>query len=318
MSRIINFLSEGDSMKKVNKTLLIKHKVNHNGDNIFTQNARLLQSLWREQLTDISCGYGNYFCNSVPKSSNFLTYGIYKVVQDTLKNKESGAVIDKSRLFYNLLSSQPLAFNLFGELKNNLDLATKVFYELGLLQKNNKVDDIIFEHSPGRNNKDFIEDKTAFDVFIKYSDLDDHNGFIGIEVKYAEDMKDKPSSHKDKYDEVAQRSGIFDKNNYDKLKQKPIQQIWREHLLCLSIIQNQHIDGKYLFIYPQDNIQCENAIKQYKECLKSDVENTYFIAITLEKIIETIRQVSDKKSTNSWFEIFYQRYLDFSKIDELN
>lgn len=131
-------------------------------------------------------------------------------------------------------------------------------------------------------------------------------------------MKNEPSSHKSKYDEIAHQSGVFDIKNYDKLKQKPIQQIWRDHLLCLSIIQNQHIDGKYLFIYPRDNIQCENAINIYKDCLKLDVENTYFIAVTLEKIIKAISQVSEEESVNSWFNIFYDRYLNFKRINELS
>lgn len=57
----------------------------------------------------------------------FLTNGIFEIVKFEVKNKHiDGKVIKEPRIWNNLLSSQPLAFNLYGELKRDLELATSV------------------------------------------------------------------------------------------------------------------------------------------------------------------------------------------------
>jgi hypothetical protein len=72
---------------------------------------------------------------------NFLTERIFKLVKKEVLNRdengkevlngdEKGRVIMQPRIWENLLSSQPLAFNLFGELVDNLGLATRVFQDL--------------------------------------------------------------------------------------------------------------------------------------------------------------------------------------------
>jgi hypothetical protein len=93
-----------------------------------------------------------------------------------------------------LLSSQPLAFNLFDELKRNGTLATKVFKELYPNLEIERIENIVFEHSPGRKDLKYTGDSSAFDVFIEYSTKSEKLSFLGIEVKYAEHLKDKPTS----------------------------------------------------------------------------------------------------------------------------
>ena len=72
-------------------------------------------------------------------------------------------MIDVDRLFVNALSSMPLAFNLFGSLALDLDLATKVWQRL-LPDFVHHVMSIGFEHSPGRGDSRFLGDRTAFDA----------------------------------------------------------------------------------------------------------------------------------------------------------
>jgi hypothetical protein len=55
---------------------------------------------------------------------NYLTDGIRGTLRDALSDPEK--VIVKPRIHDDLLSSQPLCFNLFGELKQDLSLASSV------------------------------------------------------------------------------------------------------------------------------------------------------------------------------------------------
>src|SRR5258708_4957582 len=94
--------------------------------------------------------------------------------------------------------SQPLCFNLFGELAENRELASRVLRRLsgGRVAA---VTEIEFEHSPGRGDaKRFTGDRSAFDTTTA-----DTRGFAGIEVKYHEDLDDSPSPHRERYDEIA-------------------------------------------------------------------------------------------------------------------
>lgn len=56
------------------------------------------------------------------------------------------------------MSSQPLAFNLFGELKLNLALVTLVFKDLYSERQIDRITAIEFEYSPGRGNPKYTGD----------------------------------------------------------------------------------------------------------------------------------------------------------------
>ena len=64
---------------------------------------------------------------------NFLTenaLAALKLTQNERKTHDFD-LLEEDRLFNNLLSSQPLCFNFFGELKMDLDLATEVVGRAG-------------------------------------------------------------------------------------------------------------------------------------------------------------------------------------------
>jgi len=300
------------------KELRKKYHTDYSDKSPFASKARLLQSIWREDKGLEFAKYGNLLNEEFAKKTgvNFLTKSIYKIVKKEVRNKnKKGKVIQEPRIWNNLLSSQPLAFNLFGELKLNRELATKVFKNLYPNKNIKKITKIKFEYSPGRKNKKYTGDSSAFDVFVKYRTKQDEKGFLGIEVKYAEDLSDKPSSHKENYENISISSKIFEMSNLDKLKEKPIQQIWRDHLLALSlfITNDNYSIGDFIYLYPKDNINCEEGIIKYKQTFKEDVE-CYFLPLTLEKLVETIKKYCD----DNWIAEFENRYLKFDKIRNVN
>lgn len=143
------------------RELLERHEVAVGTDNAFQQRARLLQALWREA-RGLPAGVrrpGAPLGSRLPlllakeELSNFLTDNIRRAVRDRVATKQagSGQLIDEDRLYADLLSSQPLCFNLFGELHADLELATRVFSEPWPLRVET-VTAVRFEHSPGRGD----------------------------------------------------------------------------------------------------------------------------------------------------------------------
>lgn len=114
--------------------------------------------------------------------ANFMTDTVREVVRSEVLDpiRCHGKIYRAPRVFEDLLSSQPLCFNSFGELQRDLDLASRVFRSL-LLRPDVRVTAIDFEHSPGRGEVRFTGDSSAFDVFVSFTAGAEH-GFVGIEV----------------------------------------------------------------------------------------------------------------------------------------
>ena len=300
---------------KPDKELRKKYETDYYDKTDFASNARLLQSIWRAENGFEFEKYGNFLKLDFAKETgaNFLTNGIFEIVKLEVKNKHiDRKVIQEPRIWNNLLSSQPLAFNLFGELKINKELTTTIFKKLYPERNLKRVTAIEFEYSPGRKNQKYTGDSSAFDVFIEYETVKDKKGFFGIEVKYAEDLNDEPSTHKNTYETISSASGIFEMTNINRLKEKPIQQIWRDHILTLSLFvtNNDYEIGDFIYLYPSENLNCKSGIEKYKSTFKESIEN-YFKPLTIEKLVETIKiHCSDK-----WIIDFENRYLKFEKIE---
>ena len=297
---------------KPNKELRIKYHTDYSDKSQFASNARLLQSIWREEKGYKFIKYGNFLEEEFAKQSgkNFLTKEIFEIVKEEVKNKHiEGKVISEPRIWNNLLSSQPLAFNLFGQLKLDLSLATIVFKSLYFERKIKEVSDIKFEYSPGRKSLKYTGDSSAFDVFIEYKNTSNQLCFFGIEVKYAEDLNDKPATHKESYVSISEKANIFDLSMLNKLKEKPIQQIWRDHLLALSLFvtNTDYYKGDFIYLYPNDNTNCAEGIKQYQSTFTT--EENFFSPLTIEKLVDIIKTNCSEK----WIRDFEDRYLNFEK-----
>ena len=93
-------------------------------------------------------------------------------------------------------------------------------------------------------------DRSAFDVYVSFSSADNKKGFIGIEVKYHENLIGAASPHKDRYDQIADQMGCFKESNREDLKDQPLQQIWRDHLLAgIHRIADGFEEGFFVFLY---------------------------------------------------------------------
>lgn len=232
--------------------------------------------------------------------ANYLTDGIRSVVRAEVDNTQK--VYKAPRIYDGLLSSQPLCFNVFGELALDHELAGKVVG--GLLGKPVRVTTVEFEHSPGRWTPRFTDDGSAFDVFIAY-EAEGKHGFLGIEVKYVENLDNEEARHRSRYDEITRAIGIFDPAASSKLRRRPLEQLWRDHLLACSMLLDPDSgfdEGRFVVLHPEGNTVVADAVSGYRACLLDDAT---FTAWTLEQVLGVL----DEVGAGEWVAEVRERYV---------
>ena len=304
--------------------VLKAHHVSVPDDSRFRAAARLLQALWREER---SLPIGSHrdmkgtrrklgsriHARSGTAGANFLFPEIADLARRELIYREVGAFIDEDRLMTNLLSSQPLCFNLFGALKLDMEKANLLFRSL-FPDYVQHVQAIQFEHSPGRGNPAFTQDGSAFDVFVSCVTPDGEAAFIAIEMKYSETLMSAPlAALRPRYDELSATLPVFRDPAAPALRQAPLQQLWREHMLSRAMVDNcRYSQGRFVVIYPEQNLSCEAATNAYQRQLVSpDPAVTGFQAVTLESCVASLKAVGDDRTASA----LHARYLDFGRLE---
>lgn len=229
----------------VSPEVLEAHQVLVGGDNAFQRRARLLQALWREeQRFPVGLHRGAALGSRLAMPGarehlwNYLSEGARDAVTAEVlaPDRDTDKLYSQPRIFEDLLSSQPRCFNLFGELRADLDLATSVCAGLWP-DRVAEVTGVEFEHSPGRGDPRYLGNRSAHDVLVRYRSPSGATGFLGVEVKYHENLRVKAATHKPRYDEVAEAAGCFRPDALEELRHPPLQQLWLDHLLALSMVQ---------------------------------------------------------------------------------
>lgn len=208
------------------------------------------------------------------------------------------------RIFEDLLSSQPLAFNLFGELALNLERATHVARRLWP-ERVASVSSVEFEWSPGRWDARYLDNGTAADVAIFHTTPRGGTGVVFVETKYHEDLSGDDDDLKPRYFEVARASGMFVDDRIDALTRGPLQQLWFDHLLALATQStDRHESALFVVAYPEINERCGDAVRRYREALTPGGAAT-FEARTLEDLVGLIGELVGE----AWEGEFRARYL---------
>ncbi len=294
--------------------LLAKHHVLVRTDGPFQRRARLLQARWRERErlpigTHRGSPLGSRLAMPFAQETlaNYLTETVRDVVRHEVLDPARSAhkLYQQPRIFEDLLSSQPLCFNLFAQLQADLPLASRVFSEL-LATPGLQVRAVEFEHSPGRGEPRFTGDHSAFDVFLPYTTRAGKHGFVAIEVKYAESLNAKPARHRKRYDDVAEAMRVFEPSKLADLREAPLEQFWRDHLLAGSMVLDGRAGyerGTFAIVYPSANVPVAAAVASYETCLRHADD---FKAITLETLLATI----ERHGSGDWLHRVAHRYLD--------
>ena len=279
-----------------------------------------MQSLWRERQELPAGSHRDELLGSrippehgqPPRLANYMTAAAKDQVQRAVADSNrTGALLARPRLWVDLLSSQPLCFNLFGDLASDLVLATRALQRLW--PDIEEVTRISFEFSPGRDNRQYTGNRSAFDVFVDYVSRTGPR-FLGIEVKYHEDLKTSPAGDPtDRYSALALGTGAFDPLWLPALARPPLQQLWLDHLLALrmrEVDSDRYVGGKFVLLYPQANTKCSEASSTYRQAV---IDTTSWDARTLEEVITAIRSAAAGDAR--WPEELYRRYLDLDQVD---
>jgi hypothetical protein len=308
----------------VPETTLRAHQVHERYDTRFRACARLLQSLVRERVRLPVGSYTNAKgrrrklgsrLTELPAKAgaNFLSPEIARLAYRELAYREPGAMIDGNRVWSNMLSSMPMAFNLFGPLKLN-PKAAEQFVAALFPEIAGQVTHILFEHSPARGDETFTADGSAFDVFIGLKREDGTRAFVAVEVKYAEGMTEPEPRHRARWDDLSMSAGLYQDPDAPELRKNPLQQLWREHMLAHTMVANGLYDaGTFVLIAPKLNNDVQRGASAYAKHLAEPAGPVGFVNLTLEDAAEAVKAAGLPDVAQA----FVGRYLDFTPVHDL-
>lgn len=241
---------------------------------------------------------------------NYLTPDVGMLVREEYQSnlrvtdRRFRKMLGYPRLFEDLLSSQPLCFNLFGPLKLDLGLATDVAKRLWP-ERVDRVTAVHFEFSPGRWDARYLDNGTAADVLIEHTLPGAGRGVIAIEVKYHEDLRGKTNRMKPRYADIYCDSGAFIGDIPAALARPPLQQILLDHLLALAMRETDRLDSAlFVLTAPAENAAVTHAIDCYGKLLDPSTTPTMQY-LTLEDLVSAVVLASSSR----WITDFSVRYL---------
>ena len=301
----------------------------HKGDSEFVAKCRLLQSIYRVEIGEdegyIQRGskryfYGNYIMNGDKTGKNFLEDYIFDYAKERVNNRKHYETINEERLFNNLLSSQPMAFNLFCPLeemrKEDESSATDILRAALPDYNINKVTKIDLEFIPD-NFKELTNDLTAMDAIIEFTDNDGIPSFIAIETKYSENLGTNEASDKGKGKEKAIETikslRIFQSEIENRITSKEVAltQIYRNFLLSETYGIDQNKKAYSIVLAPKENLTTANEVNSLKNELKEEYKYKISSVYLKDFVLKLIEKSQGKYQAT--FRAFYDRYLNFEK-----
>jgi PD-(D/E)XK nuclease superfamily len=233
--------------------------------------------------------------------TNFLSRPIFDAASARVspENRQLHETLDAARLFRDLLSSMPMAFNLFGEasLPENVESRQRLAQTFGVTA--GEPSDLVFEWSPARRDDRYTRDRTAFDVALRIGNPHGSRTVVGIETKYHEhsSKEKKPTATKPaalkRWDEqtdflvsTAEDSGIFKPGWKSAVLDTDLRQIWRDHLLALAMRRQPEWtdDTRYVLLYPSRNVSFRIASDAYAALLVDG--DTSYQALTIDEVTQ--------------------------------
>ncbi len=252
-------------------------------------------------------------CNTIsdPKDENFLTKASANALREAIEDRGAGAagLIEPTRVRGNLLSSQPLAFNAFGELAADLALCTNWLRTL--------VPDVIeatavrFEFRPAHGD---IGDNSAFDVAVEYT-CSAGPALLGLEVKYTDDFSAKRSGgtwyggsgdrNEARYRACFERvQGAFSTDYVALVESPTTNQLFRNALIAeTAAAQGQYaVVHTGLFFHPGD-ARAAAAVASFSAGARN------VVALPLDRFVESLQLLQLSWPQRRWTMLLWARYL---------
>ena len=242
-------------------------------------------------------------CNMLAVDSEnlgFLTDGILEVVNRVVndRNENSAGAMEEKRLRRNLLSSQPLCFNIFAPLHADKALALRILQSF--FPKLTEITDVYFEFDP----KNYTADRSAFDVAIEGRE-GKKRVLIGLECKYTESFS--PTEYKsDVYKRIFDNSSRF-LDDYEVLTKSQYNQLFRNQLIAEAYLQHKDFDVVYTGLFcHEDDDGAQRVATEFQHMLRGGEE--CFRVITFKDFITAVQRLDVPFEVREWSMMLWVRY----------
>jgi len=309
-------------------------------DNPFTAKARKIQSLWREQnglemgigpnknsvdrKTGLPTYYGNMIKDGESNGRNFHFPETFAYAQWRVHTKLKDETIDEYRLYNNLMSSMPMAFNLFHPL---MMLHVQHPAAVNRMIQNafpnfpiSKIKEIGIEFIP-TPIEHYTNDKSAMDAFICFWDKEGGEHIIAIETKYTDSLGTNTASGDgvvDKQIQMLKDLNLLTNEGIQILESKKISlsQLYRNFLLTEKYRQVRNLKKSYsIILAPEKHPTTDKEIISLKQFLKEEYKELKLNKFSLELFIEKLKENCPFEYMG-WLDWFEDRYLNFGKLDK--
>lgn len=292
----------------------------------FTKICRELQGRYREKMGE-PMGYGpgalspnkqiNMLVNGEKTGKNFVNEFTFNYAKQRVRNLQAHETINSYRLFNNMLSSQPMAFNLFCPFIQMLEEGrgedvTNIFKAIFPDKHIGKVTEVALEYLH-TDIKNYLNDCTAMDAIVRYKDTDGKPAFIAIETKYTDVLGENTSNKdraQDKYREWIKRIKMFKPETEKDLLsgKKAVTQIYRNFLLteCYGIVEKANRCYSVV-LAPAQHPTTEKEVAS----LKNELLPEYQFKISSVSLEDFIKKtlMTCPKGEKAPFLYFYERYI---------
>ena len=290
-------------------------------DDARRRSYRLLQSWYRETQLHVAPGRsasGRLVGSMLDVDAavarpdlNFLDADIAAYVDQRVPEiLAAGGTVDADRLRRNLLSSQPLCFNLFGALRAAPAAAARVLADV-LHLPIAEVEEITVEYAP-LPARDHLGDRTAFDALVTYRTTDGARGFVGVETKYTEPFSPTvyTAGHNPRYAAWTTPEHGFRQDGVAKLERKEVNQLWRNAMLAVSLRSVEEYDHGHVAVLAGDGDK--GAAKALGLLTRELTEPDHLVrSATLEHLVTRAGAEDDLAG---WADAFRRRYLDLAPV----
>ena len=285
----------------------------------FTKKCRELQGEYREKMGE-PMGKGpfrkssnyqiNMLVNGEKTGKNFVNEFTFNYAKHRVENIQPNETIDEYRLFNNMLSSQPMAFNLFCPFiqmleEGKVEAVTSIFKSIFPDKCIGEVTEVGLEflHTDIGN---YLNDCTAMDAIVRYKDTDGKPAFIAIETKYTDVLGENTSGRQNvKYDYWIEKIGMFKPDTEAELirsakaaktakKSKKLKFMLKDMKVVSQIYRN--------FLLTE----CYGIVEKANRCYS--VVLAPISAVSLEDFVERTLKVCPS-SDRAAFEYFKERYI---------
>lgn len=233
---------------------------------------------------------------------NFLNSEIQAVAEARIAQ---GGTVEPFRCRHNMLSSQPMCFNLFGPLARRPDLAAAFVSSVTGRTVEIEAAGVRIEDSPGH-----LDDRTGLDASIRYMTSDGERGVLGIETKLSEQFsaKEYALDSKPAYRRYSEGPGSpFAADRLDDLTDARWNQLWRNQMVCEAIKDDEQRDhAEQVVVFPDDMVDTAGLVDQYASLLS---RRDAVRAMTLSAVLDVLGGAGDP-GIREWLGAFRTRYVD--------